>query len=80
VGVRAACAASMAGTAALGACWHAWPCPVVLSRACKPAGEVRGEAERRVGSGYFSSLIPGLMAGFWAGKMGHRQQEGLGGS
>jgi hypothetical protein len=41
-------------------------------------GQRRGGEKGRVW--LFLSLIPGLMAGFWAGKMGHRQQEGLGGS
>jgi hypothetical protein len=42
VGIRAACAASMAGTAALGACWHARPRPMVRSCTFGHVGDGRG--------------------------------------
>jgi hypothetical protein len=46
VGVRTACAASMAGTAALGACWRARPRPMVRSCTFRRARIEQRERQR----------------------------------
>jgi hypothetical protein len=50
VGVRAACAASMAGTTALGACWRVRPHPMVQSCTFRRAG-IEQEGARSHGRG-----------------------------